>query len=174
MGIWTGMEDSFSPTCTSLLSLKTSACIWRKARCLQLLGRLGLGRYVKSLFHVERFVKQPESWLSDEGQKGVCDQFLYLFAQSSLLMMILGELVPTEGKIRHSGRISYSPQTAWIMPGTIRDNILFGLTYDEYRYNSIIKACQLEEVLPLQSMPLFCHSVISDALVSAFEEKSMV
>ncbi|KAG7214424.1 hypothetical protein INR49_006381 [Caranx melampygus] len=65
--------------------------------------------------------------------------------KSSLLMMILGELVPSEGKIRHSGRISYSPQTAWIMPGTIRDNILFGLTYDEYRYTSIVKACQLEE-----------------------------
>lgn len=61
-------------------------------------------------------------------------------------MMILGELVPSEGKIRHSGRISFSPQTSWIMPGTIRDNILFGLTYDEYRYSSVIKACQLEEV----------------------------
>lgn len=66
--------------------------------------------------------------------------------QSSLLMMILGELVPTEGKIRHSGRISFSPQNSWIMPGTVRDNILFGLTYDEYRYTSVIKACQLEEV----------------------------
>uniref|UniRef100_A0A8C9YR47 Cystic fibrosis transmembrane conductance regulator n=1 Tax=Sander lucioperca TaxID=283035 RepID=A0A8C9YR47_SANLU len=65
--------------------------------------------------------------------------------KSSLLMMILGELVPSEGKIRHSGRISYSPQTSWIIPGTIRDNILFGLTYDEYRYTSVIKACQLEE-----------------------------
>ncbi|CAK6954585.1 cystic fibrosis transmembrane conductance regulator [Scomber scombrus] len=65
--------------------------------------------------------------------------------KSSLLMMILGELVPSEGKIRHSGRISYSPQTSWIVPGTIRDNILFGLTYDEYRYSSVIKACQLEE-----------------------------
>ncbi|XP_072242554.1 cystic fibrosis transmembrane conductance regulator [Leuresthes tenuis] len=65
--------------------------------------------------------------------------------KSSLLMMILGELVPSEGKIRHSGRISYSSQTPWLMPGTIRDNILFGLTYDEYRYTSIIKACQLEE-----------------------------
>uniref|UniRef100_A0A7N6BIY4 Cystic fibrosis transmembrane conductance regulator n=1 Tax=Anabas testudineus TaxID=64144 RepID=A0A7N6BIY4_ANATE len=65
--------------------------------------------------------------------------------KSSLLMMIMGELVPSEGKIRHSGRISFSPQTAWIMPGTIRDNILFGLTYDEYRYTSVIKACQLEE-----------------------------
>ncbi|CAL8358863.1 unnamed protein product [Lota lota] len=65
--------------------------------------------------------------------------------KSSLLMMILGELVPSEGKIRHSGRISFCPQTSWIMPGTIRDNILFGLTYDELRYTSIIKACQLEE-----------------------------
>lgn len=62
-------------------------------------------------------------------------------------MTILGELVPSSGKIRHSGRISYSSQTAWIMPGTIRDNILFGLTYDEYRYKSVVKACQLEEVL---------------------------
>lgn len=69
--------------------------------------------------------------------------------KSSLLMMILGELVPSEGKIRHSGRISFSPQTSWIMPGTIRDNILFGLIYDEYRYTSVIKACQLEEDLAL-------------------------
>uniref|UniRef100_A0A6Q2YNS4 Cystic fibrosis transmembrane conductance regulator n=1 Tax=Esox lucius TaxID=8010 RepID=A0A6Q2YNS4_ESOLU len=69
--------------------------------------------------------------------------------KSSLLMMILGELVPSEGKIRHSGRISFSPQTSWIMPGTIRDNILFGLAYDEYRYSSVIKACQLEEDLDL-------------------------
>nr|XP_061812358.1 cystic fibrosis transmembrane conductance regulator-like [Nerophis lumbriciformis] len=65
--------------------------------------------------------------------------------KSSLLMLILGELMPSEGKIRHSGRISFSSQTSWIMPGTIRDNILFGLTYDEYRYTSVIKACQLEE-----------------------------
>ncbi|XP_013865719.1 cystic fibrosis transmembrane conductance regulator [Austrofundulus limnaeus] len=69
--------------------------------------------------------------------------------KSSLLMMILGELVPSEGQVRHSGRISYSSQTSWIMPGTIRENILFGLTYDEYRYTSIIKACQLEEDLAL-------------------------
>ncbi|XP_026099245.1 cystic fibrosis transmembrane conductance regulator-like [Carassius auratus] len=67
--------------------------------------------------------------------------------KSSLLMSILGELVPSSGKIRHSGRISYSSQTAWIMPGTIRDNILFGLTYDELRYKSVVKACQLEEDL---------------------------
>ena len=73
-------------------------------------------------------------------------------------MMILGELVPSEGKIRHSGRISFCPQTSWIMPGTIRDNILFGLTYDELRYTSIIKACQLEEVLT--SRPVWGFTVV--------------
>uniref|UniRef100_A0A8C9T4P4 Cystic fibrosis transmembrane conductance regulator n=1 Tax=Scleropages formosus TaxID=113540 RepID=A0A8C9T4P4_SCLFO len=65
--------------------------------------------------------------------------------KSSLLMMILGELVPSEGKIKHSGRVSFSPQTPWIMPGTIRDNITFGLAYDEHRYTSVVRACQLEE-----------------------------
>ncbi|XP_066561240.1 cystic fibrosis transmembrane conductance regulator [Amia ocellicauda] len=69
--------------------------------------------------------------------------------KSSLLMMIMGELVPSEGKIKHSGRISFSPQTSWIIPGTIRENIVFGLTYDEYRYTSVVKACQLEEDLAI-------------------------
>nr|XP_033815038.1 cystic fibrosis transmembrane conductance regulator [Geotrypetes seraphini] len=65
--------------------------------------------------------------------------------KSSLLMMIMGELEPSVGKIRHSGRISYCPQVAWIMPGSIKENIIFGVSYDEYRYMSVMKACQLEE-----------------------------
>lgn len=65
--------------------------------------------------------------------------------KTSLLMMIMGELEPSEGKIKHSGRISFCPQFSWIMPGTIKENIIFGVSYDEYRYRSVIKACQLEE-----------------------------
>ncbi|XP_056429817.1 cystic fibrosis transmembrane conductance regulator isoform X2 [Hyla sarda] len=65
--------------------------------------------------------------------------------KTSLLMMIMGELEPSAGKIRHSGRISFSPQFSWIMPGTIKENIVFGVSYDQYRYLSVIKACQLEE-----------------------------
>ncbi|XP_060229830.1 cystic fibrosis transmembrane conductance regulator [Meriones unguiculatus] len=65
--------------------------------------------------------------------------------KTSLLMMILGELEAAEGKIKHSGRISFCSQFSWIMPGTVRENIVFGVSYDEYRYNSIIKACQLQE-----------------------------
>ncbi|ETE70047.1 Cystic fibrosis transmembrane conductance regulator, partial [Ophiophagus hannah] len=65
--------------------------------------------------------------------------------KTSLLMLIMGELEPSEGKIKHSGRISFCPQVSWIMPGTIKENIIFGVSYDEYRYKSVIKACQLEE-----------------------------
>ncbi|NWJ00706.1 CFTR regulator, partial [Crypturellus undulatus] len=65
--------------------------------------------------------------------------------KTSLLMLIMGELEPSQGKIKHSGRISFSPQVSWIMPGTIKENIIFGVSYDEYRYKSVIKACQLEE-----------------------------
>uniref|UniRef100_A0A8D0HQJ0 Cystic fibrosis transmembrane conductance regulator n=1 Tax=Sphenodon punctatus TaxID=8508 RepID=A0A8D0HQJ0_SPHPU len=65
--------------------------------------------------------------------------------KTSLLMLIMGELEPSEGKIKHSGRISFSPQVSWIMPGTIKENIIFGVSYDEYRYKSVIQACQLKE-----------------------------
>ncbi|ERE87631.1 cystic fibrosis transmembrane conductance regulator [Cricetulus griseus] len=65
--------------------------------------------------------------------------------KTSLLMMILGELEASEGKIKHSGRISFCSQFSWIMPGTIKENIIFGVSYDEYRYKSIVSACQLEK-----------------------------
>uniref|UniRef100_A0A8C6X7F7 Cystic fibrosis transmembrane conductance regulator n=1 Tax=Naja naja TaxID=35670 RepID=A0A8C6X7F7_NAJNA len=74
------------------------------------------------------------------------DKITAFWDETSLLMLIMGELEPLEGKIKHSGRISFCPQVSWIMPGTIKENIVFGVSYDEYRYKSVIKACQLEEV----------------------------
>uniref|UniRef100_A0A8C6DJ75 Cystic fibrosis transmembrane conductance regulator n=1 Tax=Moschus moschiferus TaxID=68415 RepID=A0A8C6DJ75_MOSMO len=76
----------------------------------------------------------------------VMENVTAFWEETSLLMMIMGELEPSEGKIKHSGRISFCSQYSWIMPGTIKDNIIFGVSYDEYRYRSVIKACQLEEV----------------------------
>ncbi|GAB1290580.1 Cystic fibrosis transmembrane conductance regulator [Apodemus speciosus] len=65
--------------------------------------------------------------------------------KTSLLMLILGELEASEGIIKHSGRVSFCSQFSWIMPGTIKENIIFGVSYDEYRYKSVVKACQLQE-----------------------------
>lgn len=41
------------------------------------------------------------------------------------------------------GRIAYASQDALIVPGTVRDNILFGLEYDEERYRKVLAACAL-------------------------------
>jgi len=48
-----------------------------------------------------------------------------------------------EGTVKVSGSKAYVPQTAWILSGNIRDNILFGNPYDKEKYERIIQACTL-------------------------------
>ncbi|KAH7417399.1 hypothetical protein BKA64DRAFT_592048 [Cadophora sp. MPI-SDFR-AT-0126] len=45
--------------------------------------------------------------------------------------------------------IAYVAQTPWIENATIKDNILFGLPFDETRYNKVLKACALAQDLEL-------------------------
>ncbi|XP_022684326.1 putative ABC transporter C family member 15 isoform X2 [Setaria italica] len=69
--------------------------------------------------------------------------------KSSLLSCILGEMRKLAGTVTVSGRKAYVPQTAWILSGTIRDNILFGNPYDKDKYEKIIQACALTKDLEL-------------------------
>ena len=45
--------------------------------------------------------------------------------------------------------MSYASQTAWIQNATLRDNILFGQSFDEKRYWQVIKNSCLEPDLKL-------------------------
>lgn len=45
--------------------------------------------------------------------------------------------------------IAFVAQTPWIENMSIKDNILFGLPYDETRYNTVLKACALAQDLTL-------------------------
>ncbi|CAJ0637909.1 1686_t:CDS:2 [Entrophospora sp. SA101] len=40
---------------------------------------------------------------------------------------------------------AYVAQQAWLQNAAIRDNILFGLPYNESRYKQVIKMCALEK-----------------------------
>lgn len=65
--------------------------------------------------------------------------------KSTLLHSILGEIPKLHGSVQVSGSIAYVAQTAWIQTGSVRDNILFGMPFDEARYRSTLRACALEQ-----------------------------
>ncbi|CAG8602800.1 21542_t:CDS:10 [Gigaspora margarita] len=71
--------------------------------------------------------------------------------KSSLLSALVGEMKRIKGEVLFGGNVGYCPQTAWIQNATLRDNITFGLPYNEEKYRQVIKDCCLEpdlKVLP--------------------------
>lgn len=71
--------------------------------------------------------------------------------KSSLFHAILGNMKLESGEMFMGGKVAYVPQTPWVQNLTLRDNILFGLPFDEARYKACIHACALE--LDLQILP---------------------
>uniref|UniRef100_A0A2K6ES78 ATP binding cassette subfamily C member 11 n=1 Tax=Propithecus coquereli TaxID=379532 RepID=A0A2K6ES78_PROCO len=69
--------------------------------------------------------------------------------KSSLLSAILGEMHLLEGSVGVHGSLAYVPQQAWIIRGSIRDNILLGGPYDKARYLQALHCCSLNQDLEL-------------------------
>ncbi|XP_077998555.1 ATP-binding cassette sub-family C member 9-like [Glandiceps talaboti] len=78
--------------------------------------------------------------------------------KSSLLSAILGEMTTISGRVqfnRRQNNVSYVPQKAWIQNATLRDNILFGQSYDYKRYKTVLEASALQpdiDILPAGDM----------------------
>ncbi|KAF7312085.1 ABC transporter protein [Mycena indigotica] len=71
--------------------------------------------------------------------------------KTSLLQGMIGEMRRTSGYTKFGGSVGYCPQSAWIQNATIRDNICFGLPFDEVKYWKAVKDSCLEpdlEMLP--------------------------
>ena len=71
--------------------------------------------------------------------------------KTSLLNAILGEIPLLAGDISCQGKIAWVSQQPWVFSGTVRDNILFGETFDSHRYCRTLHACDLQN--DLQSFP---------------------
>ncbi|KAK9121647.1 hypothetical protein Syun_019264 [Stephania yunnanensis] len=71
--------------------------------------------------------------------------------KSSLLAAILGEVPIISGINSAHGKIAYVSQTAWILSGNVRENILFGSPMNEQRYRETIVKCAL--VKDLEMLP---------------------
>ncbi|KAK8792333.1 hypothetical protein WA158_001868 [Blastocystis sp. Blastoise] len=71
--------------------------------------------------------------------------------KSSLINAILGELQVESGSIYRKGSISYVSQLPFIMNATLKDNIIFGHSFDEEKYH---KALEVSALLPdLEILP---------------------
>ncbi|KAJ2249336.1 hypothetical protein GGI13_004324 [Coemansia sp. RSA 455] len=69
--------------------------------------------------------------------------------KSSLLSALLGDMRKEKGNVVLCGHVAYVPQQPWIMNATLRNNVLFGLKYDESFYNRVIDACALRPDLDM-------------------------
>ncbi|KAI8569719.1 hypothetical protein RHMOL_Rhmol02G0299100 [Rhododendron molle] len=69
--------------------------------------------------------------------------------KSTLIATILGEVPDINGIVQVQGNIAYVSQTAWIQTGTIQENILFGSTMDQNRYQEVLDKCSLKKDLEM-------------------------
>ena len=71
--------------------------------------------------------------------------------KSALLQALAGELPIHTGRRRRmllsSSRLGYATQEPWIMDGTIRENIIMGLPFNQNWYNKVVDACSLRSDL---------------------------
>uniref|UniRef100_A0A665TG51 Multidrug resistance-associated protein 4 n=1 Tax=Echeneis naucrates TaxID=173247 RepID=A0A665TG51_ECHNA len=87
------------------------------------------------------FTVMPEQLLAVIGPVGA--------GKSSLLSAILGELSQESGVVKVKGELTYVSQQPWILPGTIRSNILFGKELNPQKYDRVLRACALKRDMDL-------------------------
>ena len=64
--------------------------------------------------------------------------------KSSLLSAILGNMDKAQGSSESGGKVSYVPQNWWCQALSVRENIVFGMPFNEQWYSQVIHDCALE------------------------------
>lgn len=67
----------------------------------------------------------------------------------------VSQMILVGGGMQVNGSVAIVTQQAWIFNETLRENIIFGLPYDERRYRDTIDVCSLQrdlELLPKSDM----------------------
>ncbi|KAI9095088.1 P-loop containing nucleoside triphosphate hydrolase protein [Phlyctochytrium arcticum] len=81
--------------------------------------------------------------------------------KSSLANAILGEMECLRGKAGlRSRKVAYAAQSPWILTGSIRDNITFGLPFDEQWFAEVVRVCAMER--DIQRFSHGIHTVIGE------------
>ena len=87
--------------------------------------------------------------------------------KSSVLAALLGELQPVHQSpaiVQVRGSVAYCQQIPWIMSGSVRENVLFGLPLDEDKFTAAVHAAAFEE--DLRGMPAGADTEIGERGIS--------
>nr|XP_006811390.1 PREDICTED: multidrug resistance-associated protein 4-like [Saccoglossus kowalevskii] len=71
--------------------------------------------------------------------------------KSSLLRALMSDLTQESEKFSVAGTLSYGSQQPWIFKDTLKENIIFGNTFDEKKYQTVLEVCNL--VQDIASLP---------------------
>jgi ATP-binding cassette, subfamily C (CFTR/MRP), member 1 len=69
--------------------------------------------------------------------------------KTTIARAVLGDIGSGTGQVDVCGRIAYAPQKPFLINGTIRENILFGLPFDPVFYDKVVDAVCLRQDLLL-------------------------
>ncbi|KAJ6223803.1 hypothetical protein RDWZM_002348 [Blomia tropicalis] len=84
--------------------------------------------------------------------------------KSSFLMTLLKELPIDSGTITIDGKLSYASQDPWSFNASVRSNILFGMPFDQKKYDHVIDVCALKH--DLQQLPFNDRTLVGERGVS--------
>ncbi|KAJ6570148.1 ABC transporter, partial [Mycena vulgaris] len=110
--------------------------------------------------------------------------------KTSLLQGMIGEMRRTTGYTKFGGSVAYCPQSAWIQNATIRENICFGLPFEEEKYwKAVNDSCLVQDLEMLPNGDLtevgekgislsggqrqrlnICRSIYSDTDIQIFDD----
>ncbi|KAF7327422.1 ABC transporter protein [Mycena kentingensis (nom. inval.)] len=110
--------------------------------------------------------------------------------KTSLLQGMIGEMRRTSGHTKFGGSVGYCPQTAWIQNATVRENICFGLPFEEEKYwKAVNDSCLAPDLAMLPNGDLtevgekgislsggqrqrlnICRSIYSDTDIQIFDD----
>ena len=69
--------------------------------------------------------------------------------KSSLLKAMSNEILKSKGTVKKNGSIALIPQEAFLMNDTVKNNILFGIPYNEERYQRALRLSELKADLKI-------------------------
>ena len=65
--------------------------------------------------------------------------------KTSFFNAIMGNLFAISGSVQYGGKIGYLPQKPWFRKASVRDNIVFGLPYDQKKLGKVYRTALLKD-----------------------------